>query len=207
MRTIIVTGLSGSGKSVVLKVLEDAGYYCVDNLPVMFALEVILFLQKMGNDKVALSLDVRSGSGIGDLPRTIDQLKTNHVDPRVLFLEANTETIVKRFSEARRPHPLARRQEVALIQADVHGDAIPKTEVPIDLADELDAELRHPDVLRCRELLPDRTRRQGRRRAGVRRVAFDDGDRALERWVGFQEVGDRAADGTAPDDRDVVYRA
>ncbi len=107
MRTIIVTGLSGSGKSVVLKVLEDAGYYCVDNLPVMFALEVILFLQKMGNDKVALSLDVRSGSGIGDLPRTIDQLKTNHVDPRVLFLEANTETIVKRFSEARRPHPLA----------------------------------------------------------------------------------------------------
>ena len=107
MRTIIVTGLSGSGKSVVLKVLEDAGYYCVDNLPVMFALEVILFLQKMGNDKVALSLDVRSGSGIGDLPRTIDQLKTNHVDPRVLFLDANNETIVKRFSEARRPHPLA----------------------------------------------------------------------------------------------------
>lgn len=107
MRTIIVTGLSGSGKSVVLKVLEDAGYYCVDNLPVMFVADVISFLQKMGNDKVALSLDVRSGSGIGDLPKTIDQLKTQSNDPRVLFLEANTETIVKRFSEARRPHPLA----------------------------------------------------------------------------------------------------
>ncbi len=107
MRTIIVTGLSGSGKSVVLKVLEDAGYYCVDNLPVMFVLDVISFLQKMGTGKIALSLDVRSGSGIGDLPKTIDQLKANNNDPRVLFLEANTETIVKRFSEARRPHPLA----------------------------------------------------------------------------------------------------
>ena len=107
MRTIIVTGLSGSGKSVVLKVLEDAGYYCVDNLPVMFVLDLISYLQKMGTTKVALSLDVRSGSGIGDLPKTIDQLVTQNIDPRVLFLEANTETIVKRFSEARRPHPLA----------------------------------------------------------------------------------------------------
>jgi RNase adapter protein RapZ len=107
MRTIIVTGLSGSGKSVVLKVLEDAGYYCVDNLPVMFVLDLISYLQKMGTSKVALSLDVRSGSGIGDLPKTIDQLIAQNIDPRVLFLEANTETIVKRFSEARRPHPLA----------------------------------------------------------------------------------------------------
>ncbi len=107
MQTIIVTGLAGSGKSVVLKVLEDAGYYCVDNLPVLFVLDVILFLQKMGTGKVALSLDVRSGSGIGDLPKTIDQLQAQNIDPRVLFLEANTETIVKRFSEARRPHPLA----------------------------------------------------------------------------------------------------
>ncbi len=107
MRTIIVTGLSGSGKSVVLKVLEDAGYYCVDNLPVMFVLDLISYLQKMGTSKVALSLDVRSGSGIGDLPKTIDQLTAQNIDPRVLFLEANTETIVKRFSEARRPHPLA----------------------------------------------------------------------------------------------------
>jgi RNase adapter protein RapZ len=107
VRTIIVTGLSGSGKSVVLKVLEDAGYYCVDNLPVMFVLDLISYLQKMGTSKVALSLDVRSGSGIGDLPKTIDQLIAQSIDPRVLFLEANTETIVKRFSEARRPHPLA----------------------------------------------------------------------------------------------------
>ena len=110
MRTIVVTGLAGSGKSVVLKVLEDAGYYCVDNLPVLFVLEVILFLRQAGHDKVALSIDVRGGSSFGDLPKVIDQLKAQHIDPRILFLEANTETIVKRFSEARRPHPLANDQ-------------------------------------------------------------------------------------------------
>ena len=110
MRTIVVTGLAGSGKSVVLKVLEDAGYYCVDNLPVLFVLEVILFLRQAGHDKVALSIDVRGGSSFGDLPKVIDQLKAQHIDPRILFLDANTETIVKRFSEARRPHPLANDQ-------------------------------------------------------------------------------------------------
>lgn len=110
MNTIIVTGLSGSGKSVVLKVLEDAGFYCVDNLPVMFVHDVVLFLKKMGNDKIALSIDVRSGSGIGDLPKAIEQLVEKKIATRVLFLEANTETIVKRFSEARRPHPLANDQ-------------------------------------------------------------------------------------------------
>ncbi len=107
MRVIFVTGLSGSGKSVVIKLLEDVGYYCIDNLPLMFVLDVIAFLRKMGHDKVALSIDVRSGSDIGDLPKVIEQLKSQTIDPRVLFLEANTETIVKRFAEARRPHPLA----------------------------------------------------------------------------------------------------
>ena len=107
MRVIFVTGLSGSGKSVVIKLLEDVSYYCIDNLPVQFVLEVIAFLRKMGHDKVALSIDVRGGTDIGDLPKVIDQLKSQNIDPRVLFLEANTETIVKRFAEARRPHPLA----------------------------------------------------------------------------------------------------
>ena len=61
MRVIFVTGLSGSGKSVVIKLLEDVSYYCIDNLPLMFVLDVIAFLRKMGHDKVALSIDVRSG--------------------------------------------------------------------------------------------------------------------------------------------------
>jgi RNase adapter protein RapZ len=107
VRVIFVTGLSGSGKSVVIKLLEDVGYYCIDNLPLQFVLDVIAFLRKAGHDKVALSIDVRSGTDIGDLPKVIEQLKSQNNDPRVLFLEANTETIVKRFAEARRPHPLA----------------------------------------------------------------------------------------------------
>jgi RNase adapter protein RapZ len=107
MRVIFVTGLSGSGKSVVIKLLEDVSYYCIDNLPVRFVLDVVAFLRSTGNDKVALSIDVRSGSDIGELPKVIEQLKAQNVEPRVLFLEANTETIVKRFAEARRPHPLA----------------------------------------------------------------------------------------------------
>jgi RNase adapter protein RapZ len=107
MRVIFVTGLSGSGKSVVIKLLEDVGYYCIDNLPVLFVLDVIAFLRRMGHDKVALSVDVRSGTDIGALPKVIEQLKLQNVDHHVLFLEANTETIVKRFAEARRPHPLA----------------------------------------------------------------------------------------------------
>jgi RNase adapter protein RapZ len=107
MHVIFVTGLSGSGKSVVIKLLEDVGFFCIDNLPVPFVLDVIAFLRKMGHDKVALSIDVRSGVDIGELPKVIAQLKSQNIDPRVLFLEANTETIVKRFAEARRPHPLA----------------------------------------------------------------------------------------------------
>ena len=109
-RVLIVTGLSGSGKSVVIKVLEDAGYYCIDNLPVEFAAEVIAFQQNSGRGKIALSIDVRSGVGINSLPAVIDELIKKGIDARVLFLEANTETIVKRFSEARRPHPLANDQ-------------------------------------------------------------------------------------------------
>ena len=109
-RVLIVTGLSGSGKSVVIKMLEDAGYYCIDNLPVEFAAEVIAFQQNSGRGKIALSIDVRSGVGINSLPAVIDELIKKGIDARVLFLEANTETIVKRFSEARRPHPLANDQ-------------------------------------------------------------------------------------------------
>ena len=109
-RVLIVTGLSGSGKSVVIKVLEDAGYYCVDNLPVEFAADVIAFQQKNGHGKIALSIDVRSGTGINSLPAVIEGLIKQGIDARALFLEANTETIVKRFSEARRPHPLANDQ-------------------------------------------------------------------------------------------------
>lgn len=107
MQTILISGLSGSGKSVALKVLEDAGFYCVDNLPANFIAELVRFLHDAGEDRVAINIDVRaSGDTLIELPRAIAEVKRQGVDVRVLFFEANTENLVKRFSETRRPHPL-----------------------------------------------------------------------------------------------------
>lgn len=107
MQTILISGLSGSGKSVALKALEDAGFYCVDNLPAEFMAALIRFLHEAGEEKVAINIDVRSsGDTLTELPKAIAEVKQQGVDVRVLFFEANTETLVKRFSETRRPHPL-----------------------------------------------------------------------------------------------------
>jgi UPF0042 nucleotide-binding protein len=107
MQTILISGLSGSGKSVALKVLEDAGYYCVDNLPAKFLSAMVRFLHEAGEERVAINIDARSsGDTPIELPKAIDEVKQQGVDVRVLFFEANTETLVKRFSETRRSHPL-----------------------------------------------------------------------------------------------------
>ena len=121
MRVFIITGISGSGKSVALNALEDAGYDCVDNLPVDFIQDLIQSLGKQNREKVAIAIDARRGQSIKDLPKTIDELKKFH-DVRVLFLNANTETLVQRYSETRRRHPLSqsddtRTPQVALIDA------------------------------------------------------------------------------------------
>ncbi len=107
VQLVLITGLSGSGKSVALNVLEDAAYYCVDNLPVKLLPELVSFLKHENYSKVAVSIDVRSGTTLEDLPRHLDQLKREGVDARVLFLEAKTDTLVKRYSETRRRHPLS----------------------------------------------------------------------------------------------------
>ncbi|MGH8671713.1 MAG: RNase adapter RapZ [Burkholderiales bacterium] len=107
MQLILISGLSGSGKSVALKVLEDAGYYCVDNLPGKLLRELIQYLQQQGYTQVAISIDVRSGAPVQEMPQQIMELKLLGIDVRVLYLEANTETLVKRFSETRRRHPLS----------------------------------------------------------------------------------------------------
>jgi UPF0042 nucleotide-binding protein len=101
-----VSGLSGSGKSIALKVLEDAGYYCVDNLPATLLLEVVDFLGEAGHERVAVSVDARSAS-LPALPEHIARLKSRGFECRVLYLEANTPTLLRRFSETRRRHPLA----------------------------------------------------------------------------------------------------
>jgi UPF0042 nucleotide-binding protein len=103
---VLVSGLSGSGKSIALKVLEDAGYYCVDNLPATLLLEVVDFLADAGHERVAVSVDARSAS-LAALPEHIAQLKQRGFDCRVLYLESTTPTLLRRFSETRRRHPLA----------------------------------------------------------------------------------------------------
>jgi UPF0042 nucleotide-binding protein len=104
---VLVSGLSGSGKSIALKVLEDAGYYCVDNLPATLLLEVVDFLTlEARHERVAVSVDARSAS-LPALPEHIGRLKARGFDCRVLYLEASTPALLRRFSETRRRHPLA----------------------------------------------------------------------------------------------------
>ncbi|MEX0638611.1 MAG: RNase adapter RapZ, partial [Burkholderiales bacterium] len=101
MQIILVSGLSGAGKSIALDVLEDAGFYCVDNLPATLLMDVVAFLAEAGHERVALSVDARSAA-LAALPKSVAQLQAGGADCRVLFLEAGTPTLVRRFSETRR---------------------------------------------------------------------------------------------------------
>ena len=105
MQLILVSGLSGSGKSIALNVLEDAGYYCVDNLPATLLFDVVRFLEEAGHLRAAVSVDARSAA-LSALPETVARLKAQGIDCRVLFLDASRESLVRRFSETRRRHPL-----------------------------------------------------------------------------------------------------
>lgn len=107
MQLFLISGLSGSGKSIALKVLEDSGYYCVDNLPVELLPALMSHLDQAGYKRIAVSIDVRSGSSVQQLPQQIEQLKLRGVDVHLLFLDAQTDTLVKRYSETRRRHPLS----------------------------------------------------------------------------------------------------
>lgn len=107
MQLFLISGLSGSGKSIALKVLEDSGYYCVDNLPVELLPALMSHLDQAGYKHIAVSIDVRSGSSVQQLPQQIEQLKLRGVDVHLLFLDAQTDTLVKRYSESRRRHPLS----------------------------------------------------------------------------------------------------
>jgi RNase adapter protein RapZ len=106
MELIIVTGLSGSGKSIALRVLEDAGYYCIDNLPATLLPQISHHLEASNQHKIAISIDSRSAA-LEALPNAIDMLKSSDIAVQVLFLESSVETLVKRFSETRRKHPLS----------------------------------------------------------------------------------------------------
>ena len=114
MQLIIVTGLSGSGKSVVLKALEDTGYYCIDNLPATLLPEIYENLNA-AQERVAISTDTRSAA-LEALPENIEKLKAQGVTVQVLFLESTTQALVKRFSETRRRHPLS-NEDITLAES------------------------------------------------------------------------------------------
>ena len=106
MQINLITGISGSGKSVALRAFEDAGYDCVDNLPVSLLESLISTLKSEQCEQVAVAIDARRGASITQLPLILENLRRQH-QVRVIFLNANTETLVQRFSETRRRHPLS----------------------------------------------------------------------------------------------------
>ncbi|WP_148717206.1 RNase adapter RapZ [Chitinolyticbacter meiyuanensis] len=106
-QVILLSGVSGAGKSVALRALEDLGYFCIDNLPAPLLPQSVALLDEDGYPKVAIAIDVRSAHSISSLPEHLDALFELNLDVRLLFLEAKTEMLVKRFSETRRSHPLA----------------------------------------------------------------------------------------------------
>lgn len=107
IKLVLVSGLSGSGKSVALKALEDAGYFAVDNLPA--GMVETLLEEDLRDEKIAIAIDVRAGDSIHTLPNVVARLRERELDLRLLFLEASGEDIARRFAETRRPHPLAER--------------------------------------------------------------------------------------------------
>lgn len=109
MRLILITGISGSGKSVGLNALEDAGYFCVDNLPPKLLRHLVETRQEEGGDTLAVAVDARSAASLAGLPADIRALKEEGHDVKVLFLTAKTESLITRFSETRRSHPLSHR--------------------------------------------------------------------------------------------------
>jgi len=103
---ILITGISGSGKSVALHALEDAGYFCVDNLPPELLRDFIRLESGRYTHRVAVAVDVRTATSLPGLVPLIDQLRGEGVRIRPIFLDASTDALVRRFSETRRPHPL-----------------------------------------------------------------------------------------------------
>jgi UPF0042 nucleotide-binding protein len=106
MQLIVISGVSGSGKSIALNVLEDGGYYCVDNLPAPLLPELVHHLRWGGYEHVAVAVDMRGGSSIAALPSQLRDIESDGINVRFIFLDARDDILIQRFSETRRRHPL-----------------------------------------------------------------------------------------------------
>ena len=114
MRFVIITGISGAGKNSVLRMLEDAEYFCVDNLPIPLLPKFaqLTMLEAKNIDKVALGVDVRSGEGLEQLPEILKEFDAKKFEYEILFLECATDVLIKRYKETRHNHPLAGKGRV-----------------------------------------------------------------------------------------------
>lgn len=137
---VLVTGISGSGKSVALHALEDAGYFCVDNLPPELLRDFLTLENERHEPRVAIAVDVRSAGSLPHLLPLLKELRAEGVPIRSVFLDASTDALVRRFSESRRPHPLSRLSNQATEGGQMLVDAI-------ELERELLAELREVSTI------------------------------------------------------------
>ena len=108
IKVVIITGLSGAGKTEALKYFEDAGYYCIDNLPAPLMLSLIDYFSTEDRNisNIAFAIDLRSGYFFDEIYKTLDELRNRDIEYRILFLEASKSEIIKRYSLTRRKHPL-----------------------------------------------------------------------------------------------------
>jgi UPF0042 nucleotide-binding protein len=185
---ILVTGISGSGKSVALHALEDAGFFCVDNLPIELVRDFLRLERERLTRRVALAVDVRAANSLPRLPGLLQELRREGLRVRTLFLDASTETLVRRFSETRRPHPLS--------AVPSGGDASRALVEAIELERELLGELRAAaTVVDTSQLRPALLRRWVRDLVGARDAALT---------VVFESFAYR---GGIPTDADFVFDA
>lgn len=147
MRFVVVTGMSGGGKSIALRMLEDAGFYCVDNLPVALIEKFVELIAEPKGEvtKVALGLDVRADQAFTDVQKILEKLKANGYSFEILFMEANNKTLLKRYKETRRVHPLSpqgRIEDGIEKERDVLSSIKDKADYVIDTSNLLTRELK-----------------------------------------------------------------
>jgi UPF0042 nucleotide-binding protein len=136
LELVLITGMSGSGKSVALRALEDAGYFCVDNLPPELLLQFVELEERNARRRVAIAMDVRTATSLPLVPGHLRELVHRGIAVRPLFLDASTDTLVRRFSETRRRHPLSKTA------VEMEGDQHRAVVEAIELERELLADLR-----------------------------------------------------------------
>jgi RNase adapter protein RapZ len=156
MKLVVVSGLSGSGKSVALHALEDLGYYCIDNLPLFLLKDLAIGLEgasRSAFEKTAVGIDARNQSEhLRELPALIRELRGRSFDCRVLYLEAQPETLIKRFSETRRKHPLTGRDRSLAEAIDLERQLLE----PILSEADLRYDTTHTNVHQLRDLVRER---------------------------------------------------